>query len=31
MSEVNMEKAKEIYASLCKMLDNRDWHYQKIE
>jgi len=31
MAEVNMEKAKETYALLCKMLDNRDWHYDKIE
>ena len=31
MSEVNMVKAKETYATLCKMLDNRDWHYDKME
>ncbi len=31
MSEVNMVKAKETYDLLCKMLDNRDWSYEKIE
>lgn len=31
MAEVNMEKAKEMYALLCKMLDNRNWHYDKLE
>lgn len=31
MAEVNMAKAKETYALLCKMLDNRDWYYEKIE
>lgn len=31
MSEINMAKAKETYDLLCKMLDNRNWHYDKIE
>ena len=31
MSEFNMEKAKEVYALLCKMLDNKEWSYQKVE
>ena len=31
MAEVNMTKAKETYAVLCKMLDSRDWHYEKLE
>lgn len=31
MAEVNMTRAKETYNTLCKMLDNRDWHYDKIE
>lgn len=29
--EVNMGKAKEVYNTLIKMLDNRDWHYEKHE
>ena len=31
MAEVNMAKAKETYALLCKMLDERDWKYEKRE
>ncbi len=31
MSEVNMAKAKETFALLCRMLDNRDWNYDKHE
>ncbi len=31
MAEVNMVKAKETYAILCRMLDNKGWHYEKIE
>lgn len=31
MAEPNMTKAKETFASLCRMLDNRNWHYDKIE
>lgn len=31
MAEVNLAKAKETYEMLCKMLDNRDWHYDKFE
>ena len=31
MAEVNMRKAKETYEVLCRMLDNRDWRYEKIE
>ena len=31
MAEVNMKKAKEIYASLVNMLDTRDWKYDKFE
>lgn len=29
--EVNMKKAKEVFDSLVKMLDSRDWHYEKHE
>ncbi len=29
MAEVNMVKAKETYDLLCKMLDNKNWHYDK--
>ena len=25
---VNMEKAKEVYNALCRMLDDRDWKYE---
>lgn len=31
MAELNMAKAKETYAILCKMLDDGDWKYKKIE
>ncbi|MBQ8762724.1 MAG: YbjN domain-containing protein [Clostridia bacterium] len=31
MAELNMAKAKETYEVLCKMLDNKKWHYDKIE
>ncbi len=31
MAEVNMQKAKEVYASLINMLDTRDWKYDKHE
>ena len=31
VAELNMEKAKEIYAVMCSMLDNEDWHYEKKE
>lgn len=31
MSEMNMVKAQETYDVLCKMLDNKEWHYEKIE
>lgn len=31
MSEVNMKRAKEVFASLVKMLDAREWHYEKDE
>jgi hypothetical protein len=31
MAEVNMEKAREIYDSLIRMLDERDWKYDKYE
>lgn len=31
MEDVNMARAKEIYDDLCKILDKRDWHYEKIE
>ena len=31
MAEVNVTKAKEVYTLLCRMLDNRDWHYEKLE
>ena len=31
MAELNMAKAKETYSVLCRMLDSREWHYDKIE
>ena len=31
MAEVNMERAREVYASLIHMLDTRDWKYEKFE
>lgn len=31
MAEVNMAAAMETYETLCRMLDTRDWHYQKYE
>ena len=31
MSEVNMKQAKEVFATMVKMLDARDWHYSKDE
>lgn len=31
MSEVNMKQAKEVFATLVKMLDTRDWKYSKDE
>lgn len=31
MAEENMAKAREVYDLLCRMLDNRGWHYDKIE
>ena len=31
MSEVNMKQAKEVFAKMVKMLDERDWHYEKDE
>lgn len=31
MAEINMVKAKETFATLCSMLDNRGWHYEKNE
>lgn len=27
--EINMEKAKEVYATLIKMLDSKEWHYER--
>ena len=30
MAEINMAKAKAAYALLCKMLDNRNLHYERI-
>ncbi len=29
--EINMQKAKEVYGTLIKMLDTREWHYEKHE
>ncbi len=29
--EINMQRAQEIYQSLIRMLDERDWNYEKIE
>lgn len=31
MSEVNMKQAKEVFATMVKMLDAREWHYNKDE
>ncbi len=31
MAEVNMEKAKEVFATICRMLDKKDWNYEKQE
>lgn len=31
MAEVNMTKARETFATLCSMLDNKGWHYEKKE
>lgn len=31
MAEVNMARAKETYSTLCNMLDNKNWHYEKME
>ena len=31
MAEVNMEKAREVYDSLIRMLDERDWKYDKYD
>ena len=31
MSEANMAKAREVYDTLCRALDNMDWNYEKIE
>lgn len=31
MAEVNMARAKQTYDILCKMLDNKNWHYDKME
>ena len=31
MSEVNMKQAQEVFATMVKMLDARDWHYKKDE
>ncbi len=28
---IDMNKAKSVYSTLTKMLDNRGWHYEKIE
>lgn len=29
MDELNMAKAKEMYDVLCRMMDNKGWHYEK--
>ena len=31
MAEYDMKKAVEVYGTLCSMLDNIDWKYEKIE
>ena len=31
MDELNMAKAKEMYDVLCRMMDNKGWHYEKEE
>lgn len=30
-TQAQMDRAKEVYATLCKSLDDRDWHYEKHE
>ncbi len=31
MAEVNMGKAREVFATICRMLDNKGWKYEKLE
>ena len=31
MDELNMAKAREMYDVLCRMMDNKGWHYEKEE
>lgn len=31
VTQAEMNKAKEVYATLCKSLDDREWHYEKHE
>ena len=31
IAEKEIKKAKAVFATLCEMLDERDWHYQKDE
>lgn len=30
-TQAQMDRAREIYATLCKSLDDREWHYEKDE
>ena len=31
MSEIKMERAKKVYATLCGALDERNWKYEKVD
>ena len=31
MSEIKMERAKKVYATLCEALDERNWKYEKVD
>ena len=31
MSEIKMERAKKVYATLCVALDERNWKYEKVD
>lgn len=31
MSEIKMERAKKVYATLCEALDARNWKYEKVD
>jgi hypothetical protein len=31
MSEIKMERAKKVYATLCEALDDRNWKYENVD